>query len=74
MIPPMPWDVNQVQRGPHYRWGGNFFNNQNRNFSNNQGYDPNGQSFGPNHNGYQGAGTMLESLQTSQPASFTKAT
>ena len=39
-----------------------------------QGYDPNGQIFGPNQNGYQGVGTVLESLQTGQPGSFTKAT
>ena len=37
MIPAMPWDVNQVQGGQHFGWGGNCFNNQNRNFSNNQG-------------------------------------
>ena len=74
MIPPMPWDVNQVQQGPCYGWGGNRFNNQNWNFFNNQGYDPNGQSFGPNQNGYQGAGTVPESLQTGQLGSFTKDT
>ena len=74
MIPVMPWDVNQVQGGPHYGWGGNRFNNQNWNFSNNQGYNPNGQSFGSNQNSYQGAGTVPESLQIGQPGSFTKAT
>ena len=42
MILAMPWDVNQIQGGPRYGWGGNRFNNQNQNFSNNQGYDPNG--------------------------------
>ena len=64
MIPAMPWDVNQVQGGPCYGWGGNRFNNQNYYFFNNQGYDPNGQSFRPNQNFYQEAGPVPESLQT----------
>ena len=74
MIPAMPWDVNQVQGGPRYEWGSNCFNNQNWNSFNNQGYDPNGQSFHSNQNVYQGAWTVPESLQIGQPGSFTKAT
>lgn len=45
MVPPLPWDVNQVQRGPRHGWIGNRFNNQNQIFSNNQGYRSNSQSY-----------------------------
>ena len=74
MIPAMPWDVNQVQGRQRYGWSGNRYNNQNWNFSNNQGYDQNDQSYGSNQNNYQEPGTVPEALQIDQPGGFTKAT
>nr|PNR47234.1 hypothetical protein PHYPA_014354 [Physcomitrium patens] len=76
MSPSMSWDVNQIQGSNGNGWNGNRFNNQNRNYSNNQNFGPNSQKFHPNQRNYQGNnGFMPEpSLQTGQPGSFTQAT